>query len=78
MQDEGLELFSRKNADYGNSFLAHGIVGTLIRSQDKLNRLQSVTSNGINLVDTESVRDTLVDLQNYASLGVALLDNGEA
>jgi hypothetical protein len=41
---------------------------------DKINRLSSVTQNGVHLVDTESVRDTLIDLHNYAAMAIMLLD----
>jgi len=74
VQDEGLELFERKNADYGNSFEAHGVVGTLIRSHDKMQRLMSITKSGTALVCDESMRDTLLDLHNYAAMSIALMD----
>ena len=74
VQTEGLELFKKKNADYGDSFANFGPVGVIVRMGDKINRLSSVTTNGVNLVDTESVRDTLIDLHNYAAMGIMLLD----
>ena len=74
VQNEGLELFERKNADYGDSFVVHGVIGILMRVQDKLNRLQSVTTRGVCLIDAEYTRDTLLDLHNYAGLGIALMD----
>ena len=74
VQTEGLELFKKKNADYGDSFANFGPVGVIVRMGDKINRLASVTRNGVNLVDTESVRDTLIDLHNYAAMAIMLLD----
>ncbi len=74
IQSEGLELFKKKNADYGDSFANYGPVGVIVRMGDKINRLSSVTHNGINLVDTESIRDTLIDLHNYAAMAIMLLD----
>ena len=74
VQDEGLELFKKKNADYGDSFANYGPVGVIVRLGDKINRLSSVTQNGVNLVDTESTRDTLIDLHNYAAMAIMLLD----
>lgn len=71
---EGLELFKRKNKDYGDAFADCGVVGVLVRMQDKIRRYQSISKNGITLVDTESLRDTLVDLMNYAGMAVMLLD----
>ena len=31
IQQEGLELFRRKNADYGDAFAKYGVVGVLMR-----------------------------------------------
>ena len=74
VQTEGLELFKKKNADYGDSFANFGPVGVIVRMGDKINRLSSVTKNGVHLVDNESVRDTLIDLHNYAAMAIMLLD----
>ena len=74
---EALDLFTKKNADYGDSFAKHGSVGVLVRLGDKLSRLQSVTSKQVTLVNTESVRDTLIDLHNYAAMAIMLLDEDE-
>ena len=74
VQAEGLELFKKKNADYGDSFANYGPVGVIVRLGDKINRLSSVTQKGVNLVDTESTRDTLIDLHNYAAMAIMLLD----
>jgi len=74
VQSEGLELFKKKNADYGDSFANYGPVGVIVRLGDKINRLSSVTQNRVNLVDTESTRDTLIDLHNYAAMAIMLLD----
>ena len=46
----------------------------MVRMGDKIQRLLSVSSNGIALVDTESLRDTLIDLHNYAAMGIMLID----
>lgn len=74
VQAEGLELFAKKNADYGDSFANYGPVGVIVRLGDKINRLSSVTHNGVKLVNTESTRDTLIDLHNYAAMAIMLLD----
>ena len=74
VQTEGLELFKKKNTDYGDSFANYGPVGVIVRLGDKINRLSSVTQKGVNLVDTESTRDTLIDLHNYAAMVIMLLD----
>ena len=74
VQEEALALFAKKNADYGDSFATFGPVGVIIRMGDKISRLSSVTKSGINLVNNESVRDTLIDLHNYAAMAIMLLD----
>lgn len=76
IQDEALELFKRKNADYGDSFTKHGPTGIIIRLGDKLHRLQSITRTGVTLVNTETLRDTLIDMHSYAAMAVMLLDEG--
>jgi hypothetical protein len=74
VQEEGLELFTRKNADYGDAFAKYGVVGVLMRIEDKIQRALSITKNGVNLVDDEKIRDTLLDLHNYAGMAVFLID----
>lgn len=74
VMEEGLTLFRKKNKDYGDAFADCGPVGVLVRMQDKLRRFQSVTKTGVTLVNTESLRDTLIDLMNYAGMAVMLLD----
>ena len=74
VQKEAFELFSRKNKDYGDSFATFGPVGVIVRMGDKIKRLISVSNNGITMVDNESLRDTLIDLHNYAAMAVMLMD----
>ena len=76
IQNEALELFIKKNIDYGDSFAKYGIIGVLIRMEDKLQRYLSITNNGVNLINNENVRDTLIDLHNYSAMAIMLLDNG--
>lgn len=74
IHDDALEVFRRKNADYGDSFATYGIIGILIRIEDKLRRAISIDKNGVNLVKDEGLRDTLLDLHNYAAMGLMILD----
>ena len=74
IQEEGLELFSRKNKDYGDAFAKYGVIGVIMRIEDKLQRSISITKNGVNLVDDERIRDTLLDLHNYSAMALMLLD----
>lgn len=75
IQNEGLTLFKKKNQDYGDAFATYGPIGVLVRMGDKISRLQSITRSGINLVDDESLRDTLLDLHNYSAMAIMLLDD---
>ena len=70
IQEEALQLFAKKNADYGDAFATYGVIGILMRIQDKIQRALSITKNGVNLVDDEGLRDTLLDLHNYAAMGL--------
>jgi hypothetical protein len=77
IQSEAMQLFRKKNMDYGDAFAAHGIVGILVRVGDKIHRLQNITANGITLVEDEKLRDTLLDLHNYAAMGIMLLNKNK-
>jgi len=77
VQQEGLDLFTRKNRDYGDAFADYGVVGVLVRMGDKIRRLQNISNTGVTLVQDESFRDTLIDLHNYAAMAVLLLDSNE-
>ena len=74
VQAEGFALFTKKNADYGDAFAKFGVIGVLMRIEDKIQRALSITKNGINLVDDESLRDTMIDLHNYSAMTMMLLD----
>ena len=77
IQKEALHLFARKNRDYGDAFAEYGPVGVIVRMGDKIKRLVSISNSGVSLVDNESLRDTLVDLHNYAAMAIILLDEKE-
>ena len=74
VQKEAIELFQRKNKDYGDAFANYGPVRVIVRMGDKINRLSSVTKNQVSLVKNESIRDTLIDLHNYAAMAIMLMD----
>jgi hypothetical protein len=73
IQAEALELFTKKNTDYGDAFAKYGVIGVLMRIEDKLQRSVSITKNGVNLINDESIYDTLIDLHNYAAMAIMLL-----
>jgi len=74
IQKEALELFTKKNMDYGDAFATYGVIGVLMRISDKLQRSMSITKNGVNLIKDEGIRDTLIDLHNYSAMALMLLD----
>lgn len=74
IQSEGLALFVKKNADYGDAFAKYGVIGVLMRIEDKIQRSLSITKNGVNLVNDEGIKDTLLDLHNYAAMALMLLE----
>ena len=78
VQHEALELFKKKNKDYGDSFATYGPIGVIVRIGDKISRLNSITKNGINMVNDESLRDTLIDLHNYSAMAVMLMDENHS
>ena len=74
IQNEALELFTKKNIDYGDAFAKYGVIGVLMRIEDKLQRSMSITKNGVNLINDEGIKDTLIDLHNYAAMALMLLN----
>lgn len=71
-------LYEKKNRDYndsfGQSFEKWGLPMSCIRLGDKLNRLESFAQSKDMQVKDESVRDTLMDLANYAIMTLVELD----
>jgi len=74
VQKTALELFKKKNTDYGDAFAKFGVIGVLMRIEDKIQRSISISKNKIALVDDEKMRDTLIDLHNYAAMAIMLFD----
>ena len=74
IQEEARDLFKKKNEDYGDAFAKYGAIGVLVRLGDKISRLQSITARQITLINTESLRDTLIDLHNYSAMAIMLID----
>lgn len=74
VQSESLDLFRKKNQDYGDAFANYGTIGVLVRMGDKISRLQTITNRSVSLINTESLRDTLIDLHNYSAMAIMLLD----
>lgn len=77
IQSEALALFTKKNIDYGDAFAKYGVIGVLMRIEDKIQRSLSITKKGVNMVKDENIKDTLLDLHNYAAMALMLLEEGE-
>ena len=81
-QEQGLVVFTQKNTDYGDSFAVFGVVGVIVRMQDKITRIINLlTCSGpwspAPVIDGESVMDTSVDLFNYSTMAIMLLQEGD-
>lgn len=70
---EMVDLYKRKNADYGGSitdtYNRYGDVSFRTRIRDKLNRWDSLSEKKSQVTD-EKIRDTLMDLANYSILAI--------
>ena len=75
------DLYARKNADYGDSFhlsfVEEGMAMARIRLGDKLNRFKALSKSGEQRVQDESMKDTLLDLANYAIMTVLEIEYTE-
>lgn len=70
---EAAELLIKKQHDYGPGNIARfGLKGVTVRMNDKIERLINLTWDNLE-PKNESVHDTLIDLLNYACIGIILL-----
>lgn len=81
--DHQLEVFKRKNHDYGNSFEksldTFGLVAGIVRMSDKFERLVSLNDPSKDAqIASESLVDTLEDLSNYAAMAACWLKGKKA
>ena len=71
------KTYAAKNHDYGNSFEESldefGLVASVVRLGDKMNRIESLTKKEAQVKD-ESIKDTLLDMANYAIMTVMWMD----
>lgn len=73
-------LYAKKNHDYGDAFhlsyIEEGMAMPRIRLGDKLNRFKTLSKNlESREVQDESIRDTLLDLANYAIMTILELES---
>lgn len=74
-----LKLYMDKNADYGDSFSKSykefGIIAPVVRMNDKMERVKQLSKSGDRKVKDESLKDSLIDLANYALMTVIEIDS---
>ena len=79
--DDIKDLYAKKNHDYGDSFhktyVEEGMAMPRIRLGDKYNRFCTLTRKGKQEVSDENIRDTLIDMANYAIMTVVEMDCAE-
>lgn len=72
---KNIQVLDRKNQDYGSANIQEfGQFGLLIRINDKIARLKNLFSKNKN-PKNESVRDSFLDLANYAIIAATLEDS---
>lgn len=74
------DTYRAKNHDYGDSFgqsiKEFGLVAAAVRMNDKMNRFKTLINKSAQVKD-ESIRDTLLDLANYAIMTVVEMDKAK-
>jgi hypothetical protein len=77
IQDELADVLLTKHEDYGKSNIADAPGGALngirVRMYDKIARLNNLIDNNKE-PKHESIRDTLVDIANYATIALMVID----
>ena len=77
--EEMLTTFERKNHDYGDSFTQtvdkFGLIASGVRMHDKLERFVTLAQKDASMKVDEPMRDTLLDLANYAIMTVMYIDD---
>ena len=74
------KTYAAKNHDYGNSFEQSldkfGLVASVVRLGDKMNRIESLIKKEAQVKD-ESIKDTLLDMANYAIMTVMWMNKNQ-
>ena len=77
IQDELADILIAKHEDYGPKNISNAPGGPLnglnVRMYDKLARLDNLLSNN-KTPKNESLRDTFIDIANYAIIGLLVID----
>lgn len=71
------KTYEAKNHDYGNSFddgcNKFGFVASVVRMNDKINRINTLYNHSEIAKVNEKIEDTLLDLANYCIMSVMWL-----
>ena len=74
---EAFDLLIKKHRDYGPKNISHSPGGALnglrVRIHDKLARINHLLDSGAT-PENESLRDSFIDMANYAMIGLMVLD----
>jgi len=71
------EFFAAKNAQYDNNFTQDGLLGTVLEVMGAAARLRPlvVRAPEHGRANAEKIRDILMDVHNYATMSLMLLDD---
>ncbi len=76
------DTYRKKNNDYGDSFgetfSKLGIISAITRLSDKYNRIVSLGTKAEQMVNDESIKDTLLDMANYCIMTIIELEKDES
>ena len=76
---EMFDTYKKKNADYGNSFSEtiqeFGYIPAVARINDKVKRAKNIVKGQKMNIESESLRDNLMDIACYCVLTITELDN---
>ena len=74
------QIYEKKNADYGDSFSKtfeeFGLTSSAVRLNDKMERFKKLIKQDAQVKD-ETIKDTLLDLANYAVLTLVEMSKHE-
>ncbi len=74
-QLDAARIFMYKHADYGPGNIADfGEAGVIVRMNDKMNRIKNLIGKDGD-AQNESLADSLLDMANYAIIGILVLEN---
>lgn len=72
-------VFVQKNFQYGNSIADTGAIGAIVTLIGDTARVRKLVLDkqriDINEVDWEKVREVLLDIHNYATIGMMMIDD---